>query len=79
MDTGKAVHSEDVRLTRREIEVLSHVDRGASNKEVTGSLFCSKRTVDYHLNRIYRKLDASNRIQALQKARTLGILPHNVM
>lgn len=64
-----------VRLTRRELEVLARALTGESNKEVAEALFCSKRTVDYHLNRIYRKLQASNRMQALHRARMLGILP----
>ncbi len=64
-----------VRLTRRELEVLSRTLTGESNKEVAQALFCSKRTVDYHLNRIYRKLQASNRMQALHRARMLGLLP----
>lgn len=67
-----------VRLTRRELEVLSRALTGESNKEVAEALFCSKRTVDYHLNRIYRKLQASNRIQALHRARMLGLLPDSL-
>lgn len=67
--------SAGVRLTRREIEVLSEALTGASNKQLAEILYCSKRTVDYHLNRIYRKLQASNRLQALQRAKMLGLLP----
>lgn len=63
-----------VRLTRRECEILSTLTRGGSSKEVAAELFCSKRTVDFHLDRIYRKLQVNNRLQALHKAASLGIL-----
>lgn len=63
-----------VKLTRREIEVLQLVLEGKSSKEVADELVCSKRTVDFHINRIYDKLDVSNRVQAMLKASTLGLI-----
>ncbi|BCW99123.1 MAG: hypothetical protein KatS3mg024_1950 [Armatimonadota bacterium] len=68
-----------IRLTPREAEVLERVLLGKSNKEVASELFCSKRTVDFHLARIYEKLHVNNRIQAVRRAATLGLLretPH---
>jgi len=61
-------------LTGREVEVLSLVIEGYSSKQVADMLFISKRTVDFHLDNIYGKLQVSNRMQALQKASRLGIL-----
>jgi DNA-binding CsgD family transcriptional regulator len=66
-----------VKLTRREIEVLQLVLEGKSSKEVADELVCSKRTVDFHLTRIYDKLDVTNRVQAMRKASVLGLLPTN--
>ncbi len=63
-----------IRLTRRETEVLNLVLEGKSSKEVAESLFCSKRTVDFHLARIYDKLQVSNRVQAMRRAVMLGLL-----
>ena len=51
-----------ISLTEREIEVLKLILEGKSNKEVALNLCCSKRTVDFHLARIYQKLDVSNRV-----------------
>ena len=45
-----------VRLTKREIEVLSLIAQGHSSKEAADSLYVSKRTVDFHLANIYDKL-----------------------
>lgn len=61
-------------LTSRELEVLSLVIEGYSSKQVADMLFISKRTVDFHLDNIYGKLQVSNRMQALQKASRLGLL-----
>lgn len=63
-----------IRLTKRESEVLGLVVEGKSNKEVASELYCSKRTVDFHLARIYGKLNVSNRIQAVRRAAVLGLL-----
>lgn len=64
----------EIRLTKRESEVLGLVIEGKSNKEVATELFCSKRTVDFHLARIYEKLQVNNRIQAVRRAANLGLL-----
>lgn len=71
-------HSEitdTARLTRREIEILSLIVEGHSSKKVAELLFVSKRTVDFHLDNIYEKLQVTNRMQALQRATRLGLLP----
>ncbi len=64
-----------VRLTRREIEVLSLIAQGHSSKEAADVLFISKRTVDFHLANIYDKLMVNNRVQAFRAACRLGLIP----
>ena len=63
-----------VSLTKREIEVLSLVLQGKSSREVAASLYCSKRTIDFHLARIYEKLQVTNRVQAMRRATLLGLV-----
>ena len=65
-----------VKLTKREVEVLTHVVQGRSSKEVADTLFVSKRTVDFHLANIYDKLHVSNRVQAFRRATKLGLIPY---
>ena len=50
------------------------VARGLSNKEMARKLFRSEATVATHLRNIYTKLEASGRMQAILKARELGLL-----
>lgn len=73
-----ATHSDDqaVKLTKREIEVLTLVVQGKSSKEVADELFVSKRTVDFHLANIYDKLHVTNRVQAFRRATRLGLIPY---
>jgi LuxR family maltose regulon positive regulatory protein len=54
--------------------VLRLVADGLSNKEIARQLCISLRTVKYHTNSIYTKLNVSNRTQAVGQARALGIL-----
>jgi len=52
-------------LTSREIEVLSVLVSGAKNEEIAEKLFISPHTVKSHLYAIYKKIDVSNRLQAV--------------
>ncbi|MBC7526330.1 MAG: helix-turn-helix transcriptional regulator [Chthonomonadaceae bacterium] len=75
LETGEAKTSPPVQLTKRELEILSFVVEGHSSKQVADLLFISKRTVDFHLDNIYGKLQVRNKMQALQRATRLGLLP----
>lgn len=66
--------SEHVTLTRREVEILTLVVEGHPSKEVADILYISKRTVDFHLDNVYGKLQVKNKMQAFQKATKLGLL-----
>lgn len=67
--------SRTVRLTKREIEVLTLIAQGHSSSEAAEALFVSKRTVDFHLANIYDKLQVNNRVQAFRAATRLGLIP----
>ncbi|KUO75211.1 MAG: hypothetical protein APF81_16310 [Desulfosporosinus sp. BRH_c37] len=60
-------------LSHREIEVLSSLTKGLSNKEIAIHLHISNDTVKAHINNIYRKLDVKKRTQAMLKAAEFGI------
>jgi DNA-binding NarL/FixJ family response regulator len=51
-------------LSPREVEVIGHLVRGATNREIAASLGISERTVDRHVSNIYTKLDVSSRAAA---------------
>jgi len=67
--------TKEVKLTNRELDVLTRIFDGLSSKEVAVALFISKRTVDFHLASIYDKLQVENRVQALRRATLLGLIP----
>jgi DNA-binding NarL/FixJ family response regulator len=62
------------RLTAREQEVLHLMSQGLSTKEIARTLHLSPETVKDHLVRLYEKLEARNRVEALERARSLGLL-----
>lgn len=51
-------------LTKREVEILTHVACGMFNKEIAVNLNISERTVKNHISNIFKKIDASDRTQA---------------
>jgi LuxR family transcriptional regulator, maltose regulon positive regulatory protein len=61
-------------LTNREIDILQLLSQRLQTKEIAEQLFISPQTVKSHLKRIYRKLDASGRRNAVQKAADFGII-----
>lgn len=61
-------------LTERELEVLQLIDQGLSNRQIAETLFIVLGTVKAHNNRIYSKLNAKNRVQALTRARESGLI-----
>lgn len=60
-------------LTEREIEILSALNAGESNKEIARTLQLAPETVKWHLKNVMRKLRANSREEAVQNASTLGL------
>jgi len=60
-------------LSDRELDVLTLIAQGLSNKEISQRLYIATRTVKWHTSNILAKLGAQNRTQAVAKARELGI------
>jgi NarL family two-component system response regulator LiaR len=62
-------------ITARELEILTLVARGLSNREIAAQLFVSENTVKTHCARAFDKLGAARRTQAVQRGKELGLLP----
>jgi DNA-binding CsgD family transcriptional regulator len=62
-------------ITPRELEILSLIAQGLSNREIAERLFVSENTVKTHCSRAFDKLGARRRTQAVQMGKELGILP----
>ena len=61
-------------LTRREIEIVKHLDSGKPITAIGASLHISHNTMKTHLKNVYRKLGADGRDQAVEKAKSLGLI-----
>jgi DNA-binding CsgD family transcriptional regulator len=65
--TGQAVARRDPsapeRLTPQELQIALLVAGGKSNRDVAGAMFVSRKTVEYHLSNVYRKLDIHSRAE----------------
>lgn len=66
---------ESLGLTARELAVLRQIAAGRSNKQIAQLLDISPNTVKTHVARLYVKLGAARRTDAVGRARELGILP----
>jgi DNA-binding CsgD family transcriptional regulator len=62
-------------ITEREFEVLELLAAGRSNKEIAQGLAVSPNTVKTHIARLFEKLQAARRTEAILKARELGLIP----
>ena len=70
-----AAKNKGVGLTPREIEILEKLPSGDTILQIAAALFVTESTVKTHLSAIYRKLNAENRVQAINNARKFGLLP----
>ena len=59
-------------LTKRQVEILSLMDRGLSNQEIADTLFISKATVKTHINQIFKLFEVKNRVNCLRAAKKAG-------
>jgi DNA-binding CsgD family transcriptional regulator/tetratricopeptide (TPR) repeat protein len=78
-DTREAAASDlppagaDLGLTARELEVLQHLARGETNRQIAEALYISVRTAGVHVSHILGKLSAANRGEAAAIAHRLGL------
>lgn len=66
---GKTRDGMETKLTPREIEILSLLEQGLSNKEIAEKIFLSVDTVKFHIKNIYLKLQVSSRAELIAKYR----------
>jgi len=66
---------EELTITPREIEILELIAQGLSNREIAEKLFVSENTVKTHSSRVFDKLGAKRRTQAVQFGKEFGLLP----
>ena len=62
-------------ISKRELEVLQLMAGGLSNAEIAARLFVSLNTIKTHASNLFIKLDASRRTQAIEKAKSLCLIP----
>ena len=65
----------ELAITPRELEILALIAAGLSNREIAARLFVSENTVKTHSSRIFDKLGARRRTQAVQIAKTSRLIP----
>lgn len=61
-------------ITARELEILEAIAAGLSTREIAEKLYVSENTVKTHSSRLFEKLDAKRRTQAVQRAKEAGLI-----
>ena len=61
-------------ITKRELEILELIAQGLSNREIAKKLFVSENTVKTHSSRLFDKLSAKRRTQAVQIGKEIGLI-----
>ncbi len=73
-DIGAEASSAENPLTEREQEVMNLIALGLNYRDIAEDLDISPHTVRRHINHIYEKLEVTSKVQALNRARQLGLL-----
>jgi DNA-binding NarL/FixJ family response regulator len=58
------LETEPAKLSRREQEVLTHLQQGLTNRQIADRLYVSTNTVNKHVQQVLKKLQVRNRVQA---------------
>ena len=66
---------ESLGITPRELEILELIAEGLSNKEIAERVYVSENTVKTHSSRVFDKLGARRRTQAVQLGKELRLIP----
>lgn len=66
---------EQLGITSRELEILAAIAEGLSTREIAAKLFVSENTVKTHSSRLFEKLHAKRRTQAVQIGKEAGLIP----
>ncbi len=74
---GGAGHKQELRLTKRENDVLQLIADNITSKEIAERLSLSKRTIDHHRNNLLLKLDVKNTAAMIKKAISLNLIKHH--
>lgn len=72
LDEGRV---RELQITPRELEILGWISQGLSNKEIGERLFVSENTVKTHASRLFDKLGARRRTEAVQLGRSWRLIP----
>lgn len=73
--TPNATRLQQLGITPRELDILEAMAAGLSNREIAAQLFVSENTVKTHAARLFDKLSARRRTQAVQRAKAAGLIP----
>jgi DNA-binding CsgD family transcriptional regulator len=72
---GNPLAQASLGISPRELDILKELAAGHSNKEIAANLNVSPNTVKTHVARVFEKLGAKRRTDAINRARELGIVP----
>ena len=74
----RSLHTNEYGLTQRQMEVLTHLAAGLSNKEIAEAIHLAEGTIKIHVAAVYQTLRVNNRMEAVRMAEKLGLVgtPH---
>lgn len=66
-----SLETDPAKLSRRELEVLRHIQQGLTNREMADRLYISTSTINKHVQQVLKKLQVRNRVQAAVHAQSV--------
>lgn len=72
--SGDTIFNQQINITKREKEILDFVLEGLKNREIASKLNIAERTVEFHKQNIYLKLDVNNSVDLFKAAQRLNLL-----
>ncbi len=71
---AKQLHTDQNKLTSRELEIVLLIEKGLKTQQIANKLFISIKTVETHRSNLFKKLNVTNAIELINKVRTLKLI-----
>jgi two-component system competent response regulator ComA len=74
ISVSERAENETISISNLEYEILKEISKGKSNKEIAETVIMSQRSLEYCLTSLFQKLSVKSRIEAVMRAKQMGLL-----
>ncbi|MED4354514.1 LuxR C-terminal-related transcriptional regulator, partial [Schinkia azotoformans] len=71
---SESLNVRNIELSDEEISILQDIGKGLTNENIAKKMFMSRRTIEYKLTKLFKRLNVTSRNEALNQAKIIGLI-----